>query len=60
MGVSADRSKETDPYFHAEMKGMMGGKGKTVGERNAGLEKSFGDAPAGLPKTVSTAVSARH
>lgn len=42
MGGSSNQDNEKDPNFNAEMKEMMGGKGKTTGERNAGLQKAFG------------------
>lgn len=42
MGVVKTAADEKDPYFEAEMKGMMGGKGKTLGERNKAMEDNFG------------------
>ena len=42
MGVVRTAADEEDPYFEDEMKGMMGGKGKTVGERNKAMNDNFG------------------
>ena len=58
MGVSSDQSNEKDPYFEkemAEMAGSSAGEGKTVGQRNQQLQKSFGSMqkkadPAADPK----------
>lgn len=58
MGVSSDQSAEEDPYFEKEMDQMAGssaGEGKTVGQRNQQLQKSFGSMqkktdPAASPK----------
>lgn len=55
MGVDPAVGNYEDPNFNAEMKEMMGGEGKTVGERNQALEKSFGDKAkehGGIPKTT--------
>jgi hypothetical protein len=41
MGVKIT-GDEKDQYFNAEMKAMMGGEGKTSGDRAAMLQKSFG------------------
>ena len=43
MGVSTDQSGEKDPAFDTEMKQMMGGEGKTAGERDRQLQRKFGD-----------------
>lgn len=42
MGVSSDQSGEEDPNMEAEMLAMMGGQGKTTGQRNQVLQQSFG------------------
>ncbi len=42
MGVKPSAADDKDPYFEKETLAMMGGKGKTVGQRNAQLQKSFG------------------
>lgn len=42
MGVVKTAADEEDPYFEEEMKDMMGGKGKTVGERNKAMKDNFG------------------
>jgi hypothetical protein len=41
MGVELGSDAEEDPYFDTEMQEMMGGEGKTVGQRNQGLQQSF-------------------
>jgi hypothetical protein len=41
MGVKASAADDEDPYFEAEMQAMMGGEGKTVGQRNKALQKNF-------------------
>lgn len=41
MGVSSNQDGMTDVYMDAEMKQMMAGEGKTVGERNQVLQKKF-------------------
>jgi hypothetical protein len=43
MGVIAGPEDELDPNFDAEMREMMGGEGKTTGQRNAALQKAFGN-----------------
>lgn len=43
MGVSSNQDGMKDVYMDAEMKQMMGGEGKTVGERNRALDEKFGD-----------------
>jgi hypothetical protein len=56
MGIKPTAADdEEDPYMDAEMKQMMGGegKGKTIGERNSAMKKSFGDMAkknGGIPK----------
>ena len=42
MGVSANQDGLKDVNFDAEMKGMMGGEGKTAGERSQMLQQAFG------------------
>ena len=42
MGVKHSAADDKDPYFEKETLAMMGGEGKTVGQRNAQLQKSFG------------------
>jgi hypothetical protein len=41
MGVEPGSGAEEDPYFDTEMQEMMGGEGKTVGQRNQSLQQSF-------------------
>lgn len=41
MGVKASAADDEDPYFEAEMQAMMGGEGKTVGQRNKALQQNF-------------------
>ena len=43
MGITSNGKDEEDPYFDAEMKQMMGGEGKTMGDRAKGMQKAFGD-----------------
>jgi hypothetical protein len=43
LGVTPSAEDEIDPNMNAEMKEMMGGEGRTVGERNGALQASFGD-----------------
>ena len=43
MGVTAGPEDDLDPNMEAEMKEMMGGEGKTTGQRNAAMQKAFGD-----------------
>lgn len=42
MGVKKSAADEKDPFMEEEMKKMMGGKGKTIGERNRALAENFG------------------
>lgn len=42
MGVVKTAQDEEDPYFEEEMKGMMGGEGRTLGERNKAMKDNFG------------------
>ncbi|MDP3850626.1 MAG: hypothetical protein Q8Q59_08995 [Luteolibacter sp.] len=42
MEVSPSKGDEKDPHFNAEMKEMMGGEGKTAGERGEQVRKAFG------------------
>ncbi len=51
MGVSSDQSGEKDVYMDAEMKEMMGGEGKTVGQRNGALQASFSHMKEGVAAT---------
>jgi hypothetical protein len=46
MGVSSNEADEKDPNMEAEMLAMMGGEGKTTGQRNQMLQKSFGNKDA--------------
>ena len=41
MGVKKSAKDDEDPFMDAEMKQMMGGEGKTVGQRNRALQKNF-------------------
>lgn len=42
MGVSSKQDGAKDPYFDKEMSAMMGGDGKTIGQRNRALQAKFG------------------
>lgn len=43
MGIDPTTVDDKDPNMEAEMKQMMGGEGKTVGERNRALQQAFGN-----------------
>jgi hypothetical protein len=60
MGGKKSTGDEKDPYLEAEMKQMMGGEGKTVGERNKLVKKNFGDAgqKAGVESKTTVALKA--
>lgn len=47
MGVSSNQEGMKDVYLDAEMKEMMGGEGKTAGERNRMLQEKFGSVKEG-------------
>lgn len=47
MGVSSNQEGMKDVNLDAEMKEMMGGEGKTVGERNRLLQQKFGSVKDG-------------
>lgn len=47
LGVSSNQEGMKDVYLDAEMKEMMGGDGKTVGERNKILQQKFGSVKDG-------------
>lgn len=55
MGVTSSLEGVKDIYMDAEMKEMMGGEGKTVGERNRMLQQKFGDGIKGAPKIPGAA-----
>lgn len=59
MGIDPTKDDGKDPYFEEEMKGMMGGEGKTTGERNRLLKEKFGSAEKtgkiGVPSPASAA-----
>ena len=42
MGVSADQDDAVDPNMNAEMLSLMGGEGKTTGQRNQMVNNAFG------------------
>jgi hypothetical protein len=60
MGGKKSTGDEKDPYLEAEMKQMMGGEGKTVGERNKLVKKNFGNAgqKAGVESKTTVALKA--
>jgi hypothetical protein len=41
MGVKKSAKDDEDAFMDAEMKQMMGGEGKTVGQRNRALQRNF-------------------
>jgi hypothetical protein len=47
MGVSSNQEGMQDVYLDAEMKEMMGGEGRTVGERNRMLQEKFSSVKQG-------------
>lgn len=51
MGGSANQDGMKDVYMEAEMSEMMGGKGKTVGQRNKMLQEKFGSWEKNPPKS---------
>lgn len=58
MGIQPTATEEEDPYMDAEMQQMMGGEGngKTIGQRNSALKKSFGgmaEKNGGIPKSTA-------
>lgn len=59
MGFDPTKDNGKDPYFEEEMKQMMGGDGKTVGERNRLLKEKFGSmektGKLGIPAPSSSA-----
>ena len=42
MGVSANQDDAVDPNMNAEMLSLMGGEGKTTGQRNQIVDNAFG------------------
>ena len=42
MGVSANQDDAVDPNMNAEMLSLMGGEGKTTGQRNQMVKNAFG------------------
>lgn len=42
MGVKPSEKDEKDAYFDSEMKQMMGGEGKTAGDRAGKMQQAFG------------------
>jgi len=59
MGIDPTKDDGKDPYFEEEMKQMMGGEGKTTGERNRLLKEKFGSmektGKLGIPAPSSAA-----
>ena len=60
MGIDPAKDDSKDPYFETEMKDMMHGEGKTVGERNRRLKEKFGAVEKnglkpGIPATAPAA-----
>ncbi len=58
MGVSASQEGMKDVHMDAEMKQMMGGEGKTAGERNRMLQEKFGSVKTGGLKAAVMPTSA--
>jgi hypothetical protein len=59
MGVKKSAKDDEDPFMDAEMKQMMGGEGKTVGERNRALQQNFShmEKKAGVQIKAAAALS---
>jgi hypothetical protein len=57
MGAVVTAEDERDPYLDAEMKSMMGGKGKTIGERGKQMKEAFGDMEREHGQALKTAVA---
>jgi hypothetical protein len=59
MGVKKSAKDDIDPFMDAEMKQMMGGEGKTVGQRNRALQQNFShmQKKAGVETKTAAAVS---
>ena len=55
MGVSSNQDGMADPNMDAEMHAMMGGEGKTTGERNKTLQNAFGKKVEPTKKTAPAA-----
>ncbi len=59
MGIDPTKDDGKDPYFEEEMRQMMGGEGKTTGERNRLLKEKFGSmektGKLGIPAPSSAA-----
>ena len=56
MGATKSAEDDKDPNMDAEMKQMMGGEGKTIGERNRALQAHFGSRASqagGIPKPTA-------
>ena len=49
MGVSSKQDGVKDPNMDAEMLAMMGGKGKTTGQRNQMVQRAFGADKNNVP-----------
>ncbi len=63
MGVSSDQECEIDPNMNAEMLSLMGGEGKTTGQRNQLVKNAFGsqqEAAKAKNDTKPTAALARQ
>jgi hypothetical protein len=41
MGIESNPNDDEDPYFESEMKEMMDGEGRAIGQRNSNLQKNF-------------------
>jgi hypothetical protein len=60
MGVKKSAADEKDSYMNAEMKEMMGGEGKTVGERNQALQQNFGHMAKEAGVDIKTTVALKE
>jgi hypothetical protein len=57
MGSVVTAEDEKDPYLEAEMKGMMGGEGKTIGERSKQMKSAFGHMEEEHGKALKTTIA---
>ncbi len=56
MGMKPGKADDKDPFMDAEMGQMMGGEGKTVGQRSRALEAGLGDMAeehGGVPNSTA-------
>ena len=57
MGAVVTAEDEKDPYLDEEMKAMMGGEGKTIGDRSKRMQEAFGHMENEHGQALKTAVA---